>query len=90
MSYSRMLHRVALVRTDVLEERIASIIKVKKNWRRASNVFLVVTLIIVAIFSSETLVCTRTTRCNIQEDDILRSHRCENLKSYIVLTGWAL
>jgi hypothetical protein len=23
-------------------------------------------------------------------EDILRSHRCENLKSYIALTGWAL
>jgi hypothetical protein len=26
----------------------------------------------------------------IPEDDILRSHRRENLKSYIALTGWAL
>jgi hypothetical protein len=26
----------------------------------------------------------------IPEDDILHSHRCENLKSYIALTGWAL
>jgi hypothetical protein len=24
------------------------------------------------------------------EDDILHSHRCENLKSYIALIGWAL
>jgi hypothetical protein len=24
----------------------------------------------------------------ISEDDILRSHRRENLKSYIALTGW--
>jgi hypothetical protein len=24
------------------------------------------------------------------EDGILHSHRCENLKSYIALTGWAL
>jgi hypothetical protein len=27
---------------------------------------------------------------NIPEDDILHSHSRENLKSYIVLTGWAL
>jgi hypothetical protein len=26
----------------------------------------------------------------IPEDDIVHSHRRENLKSYIVLTGWAL
>jgi hypothetical protein len=26
----------------------------------------------------------------IPEDDILHSHRRENLKSYIALTGWAL
>jgi hypothetical protein len=28
--------------------------------------------------------------CFISEDDILHSHRRENLKSYIALTGWAL
>jgi hypothetical protein len=26
----------------------------------------------------------------IPEDDILHSHRLENFKSYIALTGWAL
>jgi hypothetical protein len=26
----------------------------------------------------------------VPEDDILHSHRCENLKSYIALTGWTL
>jgi hypothetical protein len=26
----------------------------------------------------------------IPEDDILHSHCCENLKSYIALTGWTL
>jgi hypothetical protein len=29
-------------------------------------------------------------RRHIPEDDILHSHRCENLKSYIALTGWTL
>jgi hypothetical protein len=39
-----------------------------------------------AICSSVTSVTTATRR-NILEDDILHSHRRENLKSYIALTG---
>jgi hypothetical protein len=34
--------------------------------------------------SSETSVLTRATRRNNPEDTILHSHRCENLKSYIL------
>jgi hypothetical protein len=55
MESSRMLRRVALVRTDVSEE----------------------------LSASQTSVITRATRHNISEDDILHSHRRENLKSYI-------
>jgi hypothetical protein len=33
---------------------------------------------------------TRATRRNISEDGILHSHRCENIKSFISLTGWVL
>jgi hypothetical protein len=40
--------------------------------------------------SSETSVLTRATRRHFPEDDILHSHRRENLKSYIALTGWTL
>jgi hypothetical protein len=49
-----------------------------------------VTLMVEAKCSSETSVLTRATRCSIPEDDILHSHRRENFKSYIALTGWSL
>jgi hypothetical protein len=43
-----------------------------------------------AIRSSQTSIITTATRRDIPEDSILHSHRCENFKSYIALTGWAL
>jgi hypothetical protein len=43
-----------------------------------------------ALSSSETSVLTRATRRNIPEEAIFHSHRRENLKSYITLTGWTL
>jgi hypothetical protein len=46
-----------------------------------------VTLIMDALSSSKTPVLTRATRRTIPEYDILHSHRRENLKSYIALTG---
>jgi hypothetical protein len=51
---------------------------------------ILVTLMMEAPRSSETLVLTRATGCNIPEDDILHSHCRENLRSYIALTGWTL
>jgi hypothetical protein len=47
-------------------------------------------LVMEAIRPSESSVLTRATQCHILENDILPSHRRENLKSYIALTGWAL
>jgi hypothetical protein len=76
MPYSGTWHCIALVRTDVSEERISTIrlerfsvlrtLPATSNWR-----------------SSETAVLTKTTQRNIPED-ILHSHRRENLKSYLV------
>jgi hypothetical protein len=43
-----------------------------------------------AIRSSETSALPRATRRNITEEGSLHSHRRENLKSYIALTGWTL
>jgi hypothetical protein len=48
------------------------------------------TLMMVTILSSETWVLTRATRRKTSEDGVLHSHRRENLKSYITLTGWTL
>jgi hypothetical protein len=38
--------------------------------------------------SSETSVLTRATRRNNPEDTILHGHRCENLKSYIIVSDY--
>jgi hypothetical protein len=51
---------------------------------------IIVTMIMKALHSSETSVLKRATWRHIPEDDILHSHRCENFKCYIALTGWSL
>jgi hypothetical protein len=42
------------------------------------------------LYSSETSVLTRSTRCCFPDDGIFHSYRGENLESYIALTGWTL
>jgi hypothetical protein len=91
--------RVAVVRIDVSEELIASIIRGDKVFLRSLRRLLVtanvvpsslslVTLMKEALRSSEPSVITRAIRRNIPEGAIFHSHRRGNLKSYIALTGW--
>jgi hypothetical protein len=84
-----MLHRGTLVRTDVSEERIASIIRVT---RIGSNL-----LLTHSLHSDnggdtflETSLLTRATRRHVIEDGILHSHRRENLRLYIAYTSLSL
>jgi hypothetical protein len=74
---------VALVRTDVSEKRIASIIKVKRISKLRTtlgvtatavpNMLILFILVMEAILFSETSVLIRATRRLIPEDDILQA-----------------
>jgi hypothetical protein len=93
MPSSGMWHRVAVVRTDVSEERIASIIKALQLLDTANDVpssLIDFTLMMEVISSTETFVLTKATRRYIPKYGILHSHRRENLKCYMSLTVWAL
>jgi hypothetical protein len=98
MSSSGMLRHMALVRTDVSEKLSASIIRVTRIGEletlavtsnrllvkaNVPSSFILVTLMMEGLRSSETSVLTKPT--NIPEDGILLSNRRENLKSYRAL-----
>jgi hypothetical protein len=87
MVSSGMLHRVALVRTDVSEELSTSFIRVTRIGEL--GIMLAVTSIVPsspilvthmkeALSSSETSVLTRATWRNIPEDTILQHESCRD------------
>jgi hypothetical protein len=73
---------------------VISILRSVRRWLVRANVVptspILVTLMMERLDSSKTSVLTRGTRRNIPEDDIHHSHRRENIKSYVALTGWTL
>jgi hypothetical protein len=83
MPCAGMLRRVALLRTDVSEERVSFNVRVTRigelgrtlavtsNWSKLH-----------VLYSSETSVLTRSKRRSTSEDGIFHSHYRENLKSW--------
>jgi hypothetical protein len=89
-----MLHRVALVRTGVSEERKFSITRVTRIGELRTTLAVISnrhmlrrnSIVKNAVFWDVTPCGWR----HIPEDGILHSHRRENIKPDIALTGWTL
>jgi hypothetical protein len=80
-----MWRRVGRVRIDISQEKVAGYLLLASCCSR-----IIFTLTLEARSEAEIWVLRRPTRRHVPEDDILRSLRHENLKSYIALTGWTL
>jgi hypothetical protein len=80
-----MVERISALRTTLAAA--SYLMSVTAN---VSSSLIIFTRMMEAIHSSETSVLTRTTLCHILKNEILHSHRLENQKSDIALTGWAL
>jgi hypothetical protein len=77
-----MLHRLAVVRTNVADIVFSSsVLRLLIDVKFVPRSPILVTLMMQALRFSETSVLTRATRRNFPEYGILRSHRRENLKS---------
>jgi hypothetical protein len=79
---------------DVSEEIVTSIFRLERfrelGTLAGTSSRILSSLKMEATSSSETPALTRPILCYTPEDGILHSHRRENLKFYIALTGWAL
>jgi hypothetical protein len=83
-----MLHHVAVVRTNVLEECSTSVIRMTRIGELGTMLTVTSNRHMLqrnTMCSSEMLVLTRVTWYNIPEDGILHNHCCENLKRLIFL-----
>jgi hypothetical protein len=63
---------------------VHSVLQLLVTANTVRNSLILVTIMMEAIRSPETSVLTRAPWFNIPEDDILHSHHCENLKSYVI------
>jgi hypothetical protein len=82
-----MLYHVVLVRNDIF---LHSVLRLLDSANIVPSCPIFVPLMKEEIWFSKMSVLTTATMHNIPENGILCSHHCENLKSYIALTGWAL
>jgi hypothetical protein len=81
---------VALVRTEVSGDRIASFIRAKRIRELGTNLAVTRNTDDGSDTFLKFSVLTTDTRRHIPEDGIRHSHGSENLKLYTALTGWSL